>query len=112
MTTAQIVALIAAGDVSPFYNDRAWRRLAREVRREQHNECQYCRQKGRYRRARYVHHVMRLREHPELAYCRFYLDSQGQAHRNLVACCFDCHEAQHPERFAQKPKPQLNQERW
>lgn len=113
MTTAQIVDLIATGRTAEFYNDRQWRRLAHDVKSEQHGECQYCKARGIYTPARYVHHVMHLKRRPDLAYERFYVDEQGQLQRNLVACCWACHEEQHPDRFQlRKAAPQLNEERW
>jgi 5-methylcytosine-specific restriction endonuclease McrA len=112
MTTAEIRALIAGGDVSPFYNDRQWRRLSHDVRQEQHNECQYCKARGIYTPARHVHHVRHLRDAPELAYSRFFVDEAGRTQRQLVACCWECHEAQHPERFRRREGRQLNEERW
>ena len=112
MTTEQIRQLIREHRTAEFYNDRKWRSLQQEVLHAQHYECQYCKTAGKYTRARYVHHVNHLKDHPELAYSREYIDGQGKRRKNLVACCFDCHEAQHPERFSHESKRFRNEERW
>lgn len=112
MTTDKIRELIRTGHTADFYNDREWRKLRDKVLHDQHYECQYCKASGKYRRARYVHHVNHLRKHPELAYSEDYVDGQGKKQKNLVACCFECHEAQHPERFRQETKHFKNDERW
>ena len=111
MTTDQIRELIRNRQTAAFYNDRKWRALQAKVLRDQHYECQYCKASGKYTRARYVHHVNHLKEHPELAYSETYIAADGTVRRNLVACCFTCHEAQHPERFKHE-RNQLNDERW
>ena len=69
-TVNQIKEMIRQNDMHAFYNDRGWRRISHEVMREQHNECQLCRQHGRYSRAKVVHHVCYLRKRPDLAYSR------------------------------------------
>ena len=112
MTTDQIRQLIRENRVADFYNDRKWRALQAKVLHDQHYECQYCKDSGKYTRAKYVHHVNHLRDHPELAYSEHYIDVHGKKQRNLVACCFDCHEAQHPDRFRKRKKVYLNEERW
>ena len=113
MTTDEIRELIRTGRKADFYNNSAWRNLAAEIMREQHHECQYCRGHGKYTRAWGVHHVRHLEDHPELAYSRFFLDENGVKQRQLVAVCFRCHEAQHPERFDHKPSRKFtNSERW
>ena len=110
--TEWIRELIREGNTAAFYNDRKWRALQAKVLHDQHYECQYCKAAGKYTRARYVHHVNHLKDHPELAYQEWYIDVHGERQRNLVACCFDCHEAQHPERFRKKRTGFLNDERW
>ena len=111
MTTDDIRTLIREGRTAEFYNDWQWRRLSHKVMYDQHYECQYCKARGRYTRARFVHHVNHLKEHPELAYQEYYIDSNGETKRNLIACCHMCHEAQHPERF-RHGNGFRNEERW
>ena len=111
MTTDEIRTLIREGRTADFYNDWQWRRLAHKVMHDQHYECQYCKARGRYTRARFIHHVNHLKEHPELAYQEYYIDSNGETKRNLIACCHMCHEAQHPERF-RHGNGFTNEERW
>ena len=113
MTADEIRILIRERRTAEFYNDRTWRRLAAKVLRDQHYECQYCKASGRYTRARYVHHVNHLKDHPELAYQETYVDRHGKVVPNLVACCHACHEAQHPERFHYHTRRKfVNDEKW
>lgn len=111
-TTEQIRELIRLDRIIDFYNDRYWRRFSREIMREQHFECQRCKEKGRYRAAECVHHVKHLREHPELAYSRYYIDSSGRKRRQLIALCNDCHNAEHHRFFSAGRKHFHNAERW
>lgn len=101
-TTAQIISLINTGKTATFYNNRTWRRKAKEVLLKQNNECQVCKSKGKYNKAVIVHHVNHLKRYPELAYNEHYIDEQGNKHRQLIALCFCCHENEHPERFPKK----------
>lgn len=111
-TTEQIKTLIKSGDVSRFYNDRAWRKLSHSVMSEQHNECQECRKKGRYSRAIVVHHVNHLRKRPDLAYSRTYTDNNGKEHIQLIALCHDCHERIHGRGAYKRSKGFWNKEKW
>ena len=101
-TTEQIKTMIAAGDVSPFYKSRAWRGLALKIIKMRHNECEMCKQRGRYTPAKLVHHVKPLKQAPELAY-----DSN-----NLMALCHDCHEAIHERGIYAESKGYRNAEKW
>lgn len=95
----ELQQLIADDRFDLFYNSRAWRQLAREVKQAQNSECQRCKARGRYTPAKIVHHVQHLRDRPDLAYSRFYLDEKGNKHRQLVALCFPCHEEAHGRVF-------------
>lgn len=115
-TTEEIKKLIVAGRLDRFYNDRDWRQLSDEIKKEQ-RECQYCKAKGKVGTADVTHHVNHLKQRPDLAYSRFYTDDKGIRHRQLVACCFMCHNIQHPEKRrsfqAQKNvKHFKNEEKW
>jgi 5-methylcytosine-specific restriction endonuclease McrA len=97
----------------PFYLSKGWRALRDDVLADDKHECQYCKAKGKYKRAAIVHHVQHRDEHPELELERYYIDSNGVKQRNLVSLCFDCHEEQHPERSRKiKNKKPLTPERW
>lgn len=78
--------------------------MRREVMDEHHNECQDCKEKGKYKRAVMVHHEKPLRERPDLALMKYYMDEQGRKHRQLTPLCDLCHEARHPERLKQNKK--------
>ncbi len=84
-----------------FYHTTEWKRKRKEVLRRDRCTCQRCRQRGKYTRATTVHHVLHLRNVPELA-----LEDE-----NLISLCNECHEALHPE----KHKKRLNivtEEKW
>lgn len=110
-TASQIRTLIASGELHKFYNDIYWRKLSHMIIKEQHGECQICRERGRVTPAILVHHVLELKYRPELAYERW----QDKAHtkRQLLALCQQCHEEQHPNRFGQERTwHYTNKERW
>ena len=110
-TLRQLKQLIADHNVHEFYVSSEWRHLRTEVLDEQ-KECQEHKRKGNYARANHVHHVNYLRNHPELALSKWYLDSKGNLQRNLIVVCKDCHETVcHPERL-RKAKPEPWPERW
>ena len=114
-TTVEIKKLIAEGRINEFYsNDRTWRRLSKEVRKEQHNECWFCRRAGRYSRAVLVHHRKPVKLFPELAYERYFINEEGKEEVNLVGCCFDCHEIEEGRAYGSHKKKYgfTNQELW
>ena len=95
----ELIVLIDCNKLYEFYNSRYWRRLSHEVIKEQNNECQLCKARGRYTRATIAHHVNHLRERPDLAYSRLYIDENGKKQRNLLALCHACHEKEHGRVF-------------
>ena len=108
-------ALIAAGDTHPFYVTAEWRSLsAYVIEKLDHNECQLCKAKGRYRRADLVHHVNHVKRRPELALDIYYTDADGERKRNLISVCKCCHEnVCHPERMRRSFRPHFTtEERW
>jgi 5-methylcytosine-specific restriction endonuclease McrA len=117
-TVEAIKHLIASNRLDIFYNDRYWRRLSNEIKQEQHNECQICAENGKKGYADVVHHVKHIRDFPELAYSRYYYDSSGNRCRQLVTLCYQCHNAEHPEKrvaFLRYIKPRegySNDEKW
>lgn len=106
---AQLNALIDAGESDKFYSWTVWERRREDVLRLDRWECQLCKAKGRYRRARIVHHVKHLKDRPDLA-----LSIWDGKERQLVSVCKQCHEEQHPESQRQfSPKePPVTEERW
>lgn len=93
-----ILQLIAENRVHEFYNSSVWKRKKKEILKIQNYECQRCKAKGQYRKARTVHHRKYLRQRPELAL----VDD------NLEAICDECHYDEHHRR-----KPGfMNKERW
>ena len=106
-----IAGFIATGNVHKFYTSPAWERLRAEVLREDRHECQHCKARGCYTRANTVHHVMHVRDHPELALSRYYMDERGKPQRQLVSLCFACHEKEHEKERGKTEEP-LTPERW
>lgn len=98
-TTENIKKMVADNRLDLFYNSRAWRNLSSEVRREQNNECQYCKAKGKVKPAEFVHHVKHIRQFPALAYSKYFTDENGKKQRQLVCCCYWCHEEKHGRTF-------------
>ena len=108
-------ALIASGDVHPFYVTGEWIQVSTFVRvKLDRNECQYCKERGRFRRAELVHHEKHVKKFPHLALDIYYIDEDGQRRRNLRSACKDCHETVcHPERLRHMGKHRFEtEERW
>lgn len=103
--------LIAQGQEVKFYKSKKWLILRAWIMEKYHNECQECLKKGKYTRAKVVHHVNELKKRPDLALSEYYIDIMtGERKPNLVALCQDCHNFVH-DRIVEA-KPQLNIERW
>ena len=91
-TLEEVKQLVNDGDVHAFYVSREWKDKRIEILNRDHYECQRC--KGNYvveskplkrikiKRAKYVHHIIPMKDCFELA-----LDDD-----NLVSLCFECHE--------------------
>lgn len=94
--------LISYHNIKAFYNNALWEKVRAEALERDNNECQKCKSKGLYSKAQCVHHKEHVRKRPELALT---LD-------NLISLCNSCHDEEHPEKFNNKLKPQLNEERW
>lgn len=108
---AQLRGLIQAGRDALFYTWPEWLGLRLEVLRLDQYECQSCKQRGRHRAAKIVHHVKHLKDRPDLALSVWDPDT---GERQLVSLCKRCHEEQHPEsqrQFARR-RPPLTSERW
>lgn len=106
-----ICRLIKENNLHSFYISIYWVRLRKEVLIEDRYECQLCKAKGYYKRANTVHHMNRVRERPDLALSKFYIDENGEKKRQLLSVCFDCHEEEHIKE-KQCPKILLTPERW
>ena len=112
LSVEQIRELIRTEQVWKFYHDKAWAKLSRRVRSEQHNECYYCKLNGRYSPSVLTHHRYPLKKYPEFAYKRYYTDALGHKHINLVGVCFACHEEQEGRGAFAVQKHFTNVERW
>lgn len=100
---------IAEDNVLRFYKWKKWKMVRADVLKLDKNECQKCKAKGKKKKAKIVHHILRLRKHPELA-----LSIYHNGKRQLISLCASCHEEEHPEerhRF-EKRGVFINEERW
>ena len=105
-----IKELLTQGKIDDFYKSKYWRKLRKEVLKEQKEECQECLKLGKRTKANTVHHVQFVDKHPELALSKFYA-YKGKQYRNLICVCPDCHNKLHPEKHKHK-KELINEERW
>lgn len=94
--------LISYHNIKAFYNSGLWEHVRAEALERDNNECQKCKAKGLYSKAQCVHHKQHVRKRPDLSLT---LD-------NTISLCNSCHDKEHPEKFNNKPKEQLNEERW
>lgn len=104
--------LIEEGREVVWYNSSAWMHMREQVLHYDNYECQHCKERGRYRKAKIVHHVKHLKDRPDLALSLFDPDT---GERQLVSLCRACHEAEHPERAIQPRKRErapITAERW
>lgn len=105
-----IIELLSQGKIDLFYKSKYWRKLRKEVLKEQKEECQECLKIGKITKANTVHHIQFVDKHPELALSKFYT-YKGKQYRNLISVCSDCHNKLHPEKHSNKKKI-VNEERW
>lgn len=97
-------------EAKEFYNSEEWKHKRLAILRRDQYECQDCRKRlqeakekdirlsamdAKIRRATQVHHIMELKEHPELA-----LDEE-----NLVSLCTQCHNVRHGRHVERKFVP-------
>lgn len=105
-----VLGMIARdGDAHEFYVSPQWRAKRREVLRDQHGECWACKRKSppvlttAKDATLTVHHLLELRQRPDLALSAFTPDGKP----NLVVLCESCHWDMHHNR-----RPPLEPERW
>lgn len=99
ITENDVAQWLAADEGYKLYTSRTWRRLRKEVLTLDNNECQRCRQRGRYTKATIVHHVKHVQDRPDLALSTYDTDADGNEVRQLISLCDRCHELEHPERL-------------
>lgn len=105
--------LIDEDRLHEFYVSAAWLNLRDKVLAEYKRECQNCKRRGKYVKAIIVHHVKHLRDFPELALSKTYIDENGKEQMQLKPVCRECHEyVEHPERLRWNTKKPLTEERW
>lgn len=111
-----IEQLIELNQLDRFYHSKYFRKVKREVLRELHYECVMCKAKGKLtiikedrKRSGVLHHVKEVRQYPELALSKYYIDDEGNKQRNLIPLCDPHHEEVHDRYCTKEP---LNIERW
>jgi len=85
-------------DIRQFYKSYKWKSFRAAVMRRKKYRCEKCWAKGKYKRAKVLHHIKHLREYPELALTE----------SNMQALCKDCHREEHPEEY----RKSKFEERW
>lgn len=122
MNTKELVTwinyLYSIDRIDKFYHSKYFKAVKREVLREQHYECQRCKERGKLtivkpsrKRSGVVHHVQYVRSHPELALSKYYYDRFGNKYIQLMVLCNECHEIEHERAYKREPK-YINEERW
>lgn len=114
---AWIGELIEEGKLYRFYKTPEFRKIRAEVLRDYHNECKRCRERGKYTRAKVVHHVHEVRDRPDLALTRWVREPDGSITENLIPLCQNCHEVEHGRAYIGKDnidheKAREIEERW
>ena len=112
---AFIKRLLREGRADEFYWIYAWKAVSAEVIKRNHNECLRCKEQGRVRRARHVHHHFPMRRYPRWALSEFVTLESGEVVRNLYPLCELCHEEIETVRHTKKIKKSesfVNEERW
>ncbi|MEM5014101.1 HNH endonuclease [Niallia taxi] len=79
-----------------FYKSAAWSKARRLALERDNHLCVHHLKQNRVVAADMVHHIMELKDYPEL----------GLTLDNLISLCNSCHEAEHPDRRSNKPKNQ------
>lgn len=111
---AYIKRLIRDNKIVEFYKTDDWRELRLDILNDFHYECQGCLKKGKYTRADCVHHVNHVKDRPDLALSRYYIDKHGKKQYQLVPLCNICHNIEHPEKLMTEEQKNkfTNEERW
>lgn len=110
-TANKIKELVREDRLYRFYKSNEWMALRAKVLKEYHNECAWCREKGKISIAETVHHIQWVKKYPELALKEYYT-YHGRRYRNLVPLCHDCHDKAHNRMKYKKKEKQFNEERW
>lgn len=110
--------LISIDRLDKFYHSKYFKAVKKEVLKEQHYECQRCKERGKLtivkptiKRSGVVHHVKYVRMFPELALSKYYYDRFGNKQKQLIVLCNECHELEHERAYKREDK-YSNQERW
>lgn len=105
--------LIKQNHIERFYLTDDWKEMRKDVIEENHNECFKCKERGKITTAECVHHVLHVKDRPDLALSKYYTDAEGMKHIQLMPLCNACHNIEHPEKLQRKETERFtNKERW
>ena len=109
-----IQRLIEEDRIEEFYCSSDWRELREEVKNFFHYECQECLKRGVITTDELcVHHVNEVRDRPDLALSRYYVDHKGQRQYNLIPLCKTCHNVTHDKLGEWQRRDKFtNEEKW
>ncbi|EJV41797.1 HNH endonuclease [Bacillus toyonensis] len=105
LTVLQIQRLYEQDNIIKFYKHGYWKNHIRlKALERDNNECQACKRKGKQSQGRNVHHLLELRDRPDLAYVL----------SNLETLCIRCHNAEHykEKNIVKKNCTIVDEERW
>ena len=101
----KLIQYIIDGREDKFYNSRRWRKLAKQVKARDDDECQQCKDRGYVGPAECVHHKIEIKDKPMMALTK----------SNLTALCLKCHNIIH-EKYKNNNEKRKNtiisEERW
>lgn len=106
---------ISNNEMYKFYKSEDWINLRNKIMTEQHNECFECKKNGIYKKADIVHHIKHVRNYPNLALSRKFIDDDGILKDNLICLCHACHEREHKKLDTYRLKKNNNfenEEKW
>lgn len=118
MTTEEVIKALKENKAYKIYKCAEFRHLKKRILEENNYECVMCKDNNMITRADTVHHIMEVKNHPELAFEEFYIDEDGNKQKNLIPLCFNCHNAIHkrygyrPNQTKDKVEEFVNEERW
>lgn len=109
LTTAYIMQLVREDNLIKFYKHWQWigvDGVRHKVMKKHNYECQACKRRGRYRKAKNVHHIKPVKEYPQIEW--------SLNENNLEAVCIQCHNELDEKHLIKKDKKKsyMNEERW
>lgn len=79
-----LLDLIQQDKLVKFYKCKEWRSLRAKALKRDHYECVMCRAEGKYHRAENVHHILEVKERPDLALTFSNIECICIKHHNFI----------------------------